>query len=286
MIAQHRAEYPLRLMCRVLEVSPAGFYAWQRRRPSPRQRQDTQLRVQIAAFHRQSRQRYGSPRILRDLREAGLRVSRRRVARLMREAGLVGVPARRFRLTTRSDHAHPVAPNHLGRQFAVAVPNRVWATDVTYLGTEEGWLYLAVLLDLASRRVVGWALAPRLDRHLVGAALDRALGRRAPAPGLLHHSDRGSVYASGDYQAQLTARGIVCSMSRRGDCWDNAVVESFFATLKRELVQREHWASRVVAHAAVAEYLAWYNLQRRHSQLGYRSPIAYETEVLHLDQAA
>jgi transposase InsO family protein len=286
MIARHRREYPLRLMCRVLEVSPAGFYAWQGRAPSGRQQQDTQLRVQIAAFHRQSRRRYGSPRILRDLRAAGRRVSRRRVARLMREAGLVGTPARRFRVTTQSEPGHAVAPNRLARQFAVATPNRVWATDVTYLWTEEGWLYLAVLLDLASRRVVGWALAPRLDRHLVGAALEQALGRRAPAPGLLHHSDRGSVYASGEYQARLAARGIVCSMSRRGDCWDNAVVESFFASFKRELVQRERWESRATAHAAVAEYLTWYNLQRRHSSLGYRSPAVYEAQVLHRRHAA
>ena len=286
MIAQHRAEYPLRLMCRVLEVSPAGFYAWQRRAPSARQRQDTQLRVQIAASHRRSRRRYGSPRILRDLREAGRRVSRRRVARLMREAGLVGVPARRFRVTTRSDHAQPVAPNRLARQFAVAQPNRVWATDVTYLWTEEGWLYLAVLLDLASRRVVGWALAPRLDRHLVAAALAQALGRRTPESGLLHHSDRGSVYASADYQARLAARGIVCSMSRRGNCWDNAVVESFFATCKRELAQREHWATRADAQVAVAAYLTWYNHDRRHATLGYRSPAAYEAEVLTPARAA
>lgn len=286
MIAQHRAEYPLRLMCRVLEVSPAGFYAWQRRAPSARQRQDTQLRVQIAASHRRSRRRYGSPRILRDLREAGTRVSRRRVARLMREADLVGVPARRFRVTTHSDPAQAVAPNRLARQFAVAQPNRVWATDVTYLWTEEGWLYLAVLLDLASRRVVGWALAPRLDRHLVASALAQALGRRAPGPGLLHHSDRGSVYASADYQARLTARGIVCSMSRRGNCWDNAVVESFFATCKRELVQREHWATRADAQVAVAEYLTWYNQDRRHSTLGHRSPAAYEAEGLTPARAA
>lgn len=286
MIAQHRAEYPLRLMCRVLEVSPAGFYAWQRRVPSARAQQDTQLRVQIAAFHRQSRRRYGSPRIHRDLREAGTRVSRRRVARLMREAGLVGLPARRFRVTTRGDHGQPVAPNHLGRQFAVRQPNRVWATDVTYLWTDEGWLYLAVLLDLASRRVVGWALAPRLDRHLVASALAQALGRRAPRPGLLHHSDRGSVYASAEYQARLAARGIVCSMSRRGDCWDNAVVESFFASVKRELVHRERWATRADAHAAVADYLTWYNVHRRHSALGYRSPAAYEAEVLKPARAA
>ena len=281
MIAQHRAAYPLRLMCRVLEVTPAGFYAWQRRPPSARQQEDTRLRVQIAAFHRRSRRRYGSPRILRDLRqEAGERVSRKRVARLMREAGLVGTPRRRFRVTTQRDPRQAPAPNRLARQFAVAQPNRVWATDVTYCWTNEGWLYLAVLLDLASRRVVSWAAAPRLDRHLVLTALDRALARRRPAPGLLHHSDRGGEYTSGDYQARLAAHGIICSMSRRGDCWDNAVVESFFATLKRELVHRERWATRAEAQAAIAEYLdGWYNVHRRHSALGYLSPAAYEARL-------
>jgi len=280
MIARYRAEYPLRLMCRVLHVSPAGFYAWQRRPPSARTRQDARLRVQVAAFHRRSRQTYGSPRILRDLREAGQPVGRKRVARVMREAGLVGTPPRRFRRTTDSQHAHPIAPNHLQRQFAVAEPNRVWATDITYVRTWAGWLYLAVVLDLASRRVVGWALDTRLDRHLVLTALERALARRAPGPGLLHHSDRGSQYASADYQARLRAHGIVCSMSRRGDCWDNAVVESFFATLKRELLHREAWPTRETASAAIADYIeAWYNIHRRHSALGYVSPAVYERRL-------
>jgi transposase InsO family protein len=282
MIAQYRAEYPLRLMCRVLAVSPAGFYAWQGRPPSARQQEDTRLRVQIAAFHQRSQRRYGSPRILTDLREeAGLRVSRKRVARVMQEAGLVGTPRRRFRVTTQSDPRQAPAPNHLARQFAVPQPNRVWATDVTYLHTGEGWLYLAVVLDLASRRVVGWAVAPRLDRHLVLTALDRALARRRPPRGLLHHSDRGAEYTSGDYQARLTAAGIVCSMSRRGDCWDNAVVESFFATLKRELVRDARWTTRTVAQQALAQYLdGWYNIHRRHSTLGYLSPAAYEARLL------
>ena len=280
MIAQHRAEYPLRLMCRVLAVSPAGFYDWQRRPPSARQRQDALLRVQVAAFHRRSRQTYGSPRLLEDLREAGVQVGRKRVARVMRAAGLVGTPPRRFRRTTDSRHASPIAPNHLNRQFSVAHPNRVWAADVTYVRTWAGWLYLAVVLDLASRRVVGWALAPRLDRQLVLTALERALARRAPDAGLLHHSDRGSAYASGDYQARLAAAGIVCSMSRRGDCWDNAVVESFFATLKRELLSRGVWTTRAAAHGAIAEYIeGWYNIHRRHSALGYLSPAVYEARL-------
>lgn len=280
MIAQYRGQYPLRLMCRVLAVSPAGFYAWQRRAPSARAREDTRLRVTVAALHRQSRQTYGSPRILRDLRAAGERVAQKRVARLLQEQGLVGTPLRRFQVTTDSRHAHPVAANHLARQFAIAQPNRVWATDVTYVATWAGWLYLAVVLDLGSRRVVGWALSSRLDRHLVLTALDRALTRRRPPPGLLHHSDRGSVYASGDYQARLAAVGLVPSMSRRGDCWDNAVVESFFATLKRELLARHRWPTREAASAAIAEYIdGWYNLHRRHSTLGYLSPAAYEARL-------
>lgn len=280
MIAQYRGQYPLRLMCRVLAVSPAGFYAWQRRAPSAHAREDTRLRVTVAALHRQSRQTYGSPRILRDLRAAGERVAQKRVARLLQEQGLVGTPRRRFQVTTDSRHAQPVAPNHLARQFAVAPLNRVWATDVTYVATWAGWLYLAVVLDLGSRRVVGWALSPRLDRHLVLTALDRALTRRRPPPGLLHHSDRGSVYASGDYQARLAAVGLVPSMSRRGDCWDNAVVESFFATLKRELLARHRWPTREAASAAIAEYIdGWYNLHRRHSTLGYLSPAAYEARL-------
>jgi transposase InsO family protein len=279
MIAQYRAEFPLRVMCRVLQVSPAGFYRWQHRGPSVRRQEDTQLQVQIAAFHRQSRRRYGSPRIHEDLRAAGAQVGRKRVARLMRAAGLRGTPRRAFRITTQSDDRQVPAPNHLARQFAVAQPNRVWATDVTYLRTDQGWLYLAVLIDLASRRVVGWAVAPRLDRHLVLTALHQALMTRQPARGLLHHSDRGQTYTCGDYRAALQAAGIAVSMSRRGDCWDNAVVESFFATLKRELVSQERWATRGQAEKAVRDYLAWYNQQRRHSTLGYLSPAAFEARL-------
>lgn len=279
MIAQFLGQYPLRLMCRVLQVSPAGFYAWQRRAPSARQEQDTRLGVAIAAAHRRSRRRYGSPRIHEDLRDSGARVGRKRVARLMRAAGLAGTPRRRFRVTTQADERHAPAPNWLGRQFTVPQPNQVWATDVTYLRTAQGWLYLAVILDLASRRLVGWALAPRLDRHLVLTALHQALVTRRPGAGLLHHSDRGHTYTCHEYQAALATAGITVSMSRRGDCWDNAVVESFFATLKRELVSQEHWSTREQAHHAVRDYLAWYNQQRRHSALGYLSPVAFEARL-------
>lgn len=280
-IARHRGEYPLILMCRVLQVARSAFYAWQCRGPSARQQQDTRLRVELAAFHRRSRASYGRPRLLRDLREAGYHVGHERVRRLMREAGLVGTPRRRFRVTTTSDARQPVAPNHLARQFAVATPNRVWAADITYCWTREGWLYLAVILDLASRRVVGWAASRRLERELILTALRRALALRQPGRGLLHHSDRGSQYASTDYQVLLAERGIVCSMSRRGDCWDNAVVESFFATLKRELVHQESWATRQVATRALADYIeGWYNRARRHSSLGYVSPLQYEEQLV------
>ena len=280
MIAEYRSRYPVALMCRVLGVSRAGYYARRHRGVSARTRTDTTLKVAIAASHRASDRTYGSPRILEDLREAGHRISRKRVARLMREVGIAGTPRRRYRRTTDSAHAFPVAANVLNRQFAAPEPDRVWAADITYLWTAEGWLYLAVLLDLSSRRVVGWALGRRLDNGLVRAALERALDTRRPATGLMHHSDRGSQYASRNYQGLLGARGIVCSMSRRGNCWDNAVVESFFATMKRELVRQHRWQTRTAASHAVFHWIeAWYNTRRRHSSLGYVSPAAYEKKL-------
>jgi transposase InsO family protein len=269
-------------MCRVLDVSASGFHAWQRRQPAARAIADALLQVRIAAIHRASRQRYGSPRVHQELRQGQqIRVGRKRVARLMRQAGLVAKRARRFRVTTQSRHPYPVAPNVLDRQFAVAQPNRAWAADITYVPTGEGWLYLAVLLDLASRRVVGWALRRTLDRELVVAALEQALRARQPGASLLHHSDRGSQYACGEYRALLAQRGITVSMSRRGDCWDNAVVESFFATFKTELVDEARWPTRVAAERAIAEFIeVWYNRQRRHSSLGYVSPVEYELKQM------
>ena len=282
-IARHRGEYPVTLMCRVLSVSRAAYYAWERRGPSARQQLDRQLQVALAGFHRRSGRTYGRPRLHRDVHDAGYRVGHERVRRLMRDAGLVGTPRRRFRVTTQSGHGQPVAPNTLARQFAVARPNQVWAADITYCGTAEGWLYLAVILDLASRRVVGWATSRVLERELVLRALRQALALRQPAPGLMHHSDRGTQYASMDYQLLLAARGIRCSMSRGGDCWDNAVVESFFATLKRELVGPERWATRAEAHRALTAYIdGWYNRHRRHSSLAYLSPIEYERKTMHV----
>jgi len=280
-IARHRGEYPLTLMCRVLDVSRAGFHAWQTRPRSARAQQDAALRVQIAAQHRRARAEYGARSHRRALRANGQHISRRRTRRLMHEAQCVAVTNRRWQVTTRADRTLPVAPNRLARQFTVAAPNRVWAADLTYCWTHEGWLYLAVVLDLCSRRVVGWATSPSPDAQVALAAWQRAVAVRQPAPGLLHHSDRGSIYAGGVYQAALVAQQAVGSMSRRGDCWDNAVVESFFATLKRGLVHRQTWATRSSLTRALVDYIdGWYNPERRHSSLGYVSPIAYEAQLI------
>ncbi|HEX9054187.1 MAG TPA: IS3 family transposase [Gemmatimonadales bacterium] len=279
-IAAHRKAFPLVLMCRVLRVSRSGFYAWVQRGPSARAQGEEELREAVRRAFRENHGRYGSPRILRDLRAQGIRTSKRRVERLMREEGLRARPRRRFVVTTDSAHAEAVASNQLERQFsvdAVAGPDRVWVSDITYLWTAQGWLYLAVVLDLATRRVVGWGLGATLETTLVLQALRMALGRRRPPTGLLHHSDRGCQYASAAYRAALAAAGITASMSRKGNCWDNAVAESFFATLKWELARRCRWATRAEARSAVFEYIeAWYNRRRRHSSLGYVSPAEYE----------
>jgi transposase InsO family protein len=278
-IAAEKASFPVRLLCRVLEVSRAGFYAWQDRAPSRHAHIDERLGVEIAAIHAASRRCYGSPRVHAELGARGHRTSRKRVARLMRQRGLAGRRRRRFRATTDSHHTLPVAANVLDRQFAQPAPDVAWVTDITYIATGEGWLYLAVILDLCSRLVVGWAVSERITRELTLTALEMALVRRRPLRGLVHHSDRGSQYASGDYQAVLAAEGIVCSMSRRGNCWDNAVAESFFATLKVELVHDASWATRQTARAELFEYIeVFYNGQRRHSSLGYLSPRAFERQ--------
>lgn len=272
--------FPLASLCRVLGVSRGGYYAWkarQARGPSPRQQEDAWVLCRIRYFFERSKGTYGSPRILRDLKEVGICCGKHRVARLMRRAGLRAVVAPRFRVTTNSKHALPVAENRLGRDFHAPAANQKWAADVTYVWTGEGWLYLAVVLDLFSRRVVGWSLQPTLHKELVLDALQMAVAGRRPGPGLLHHSDRGSQYASADFQTALRGAGIVCSMSRRGDCFDNAMVESFFGTLKQELVNRRHFATREAARREIFEYIeVWYNRQRRHSSLGYLSPEQFE----------
>ncbi len=282
-IAQHRDSYPLTLMCRVLAVARSGFYAWCRRPPSARAQTDTRLRVEIRAIHAASQRRYGRPRIHQELRAQGTRVSAKRVGRLLHAEGLRGKRTRRFVVTTRSAGGSGL-PNHLGRQFAVAqIPgrDRVWVADATACWTAQGWLYLAVVLDLSSRRVVGWAAGAHLDQGLAATALERALTLRQPAPGLLHHSDQGTVYRGGSYQGLLARHGCVVSCSRRGDCWDNAVMESFFATLKTELVHDAAWRTRAQAVTELAAYLdGWYNYARRHSSLGYLSPVEYERQHL------
>ena len=264
-------------MCRVLEVSTSGYYDWRGRAESQRKKQDRRLVVEIKAIHRQSRQTYGSPRIHDQLKDRGIRCGKKRVARLMQLHGLRAKQTRRFKATTDSKHTLPVADNVLSRQFTPSAPDVVWAADITYIPTRQGWLYLAVVLDLFSRRVVGWSMHKRLDRSLVLDALEMALRGRSPGPGLIHHSDRGSQYASGDYQALLEAQQMICSMSRRGNCWDNAPVESFFSTLKRELVHHCRYQTRAEARAELFEYIeVWYNRRRRHSSLGYQSPAEYE----------
>jgi putative transposase len=279
----HAAEYAVTTLCRALGVSKAGYYAWRERPPSARARADGELAAAIRAVHRESGRTYGSPRVHRELRERGRRHGVKRVARVMREQGIRATAPRRFRVTTQSDPAHPVAPNVLGRRFAVSehrVPDRVWVGDITYLSTREGWLYLAVVLDLASRKVVGWAMRHTLERGLTLDALDMAIRRRRPGPGVLHHADRGSQYACGDYRAMLAAHGMTRSMSRTGDCWDNAVAESFFATLKRELADGADWRTREEARTAVFAYIeTWYNRRRRHSALGYLSPEQFEQRL-------
>lgn len=277
-IQRHEGTFALTLMCRVLTVSRAGYYAWRQRPPSARARQDTQLRVAIRAIHGASQQRYGSPRIHRELMAQRWACSRKRVARLMRLDGLRGKRSRRYRCTTQADGTPP-APNRLRRAFQVSALNHVWASDVTACATAEGWLYLAAVLDLASRRVVGWAAGATPGQELTVPALRGALEQRAPAAGFLHHSDRGAHYTGTVYQRLLAAHGATVSMSRRGDCWDNAVVESFFATLKTELRPDTMWRSRTEGIDALRQYIAWYNGQRRHSTLNYMSPVAYEAQL-------
>ena len=280
-IQTEKAMYPVRMLCRTFAVSSAGFYAWCRRGLSLRAQEDAALKVEIRAAHAASGKRYGSPRIHADLKAGDQHVGRKRVARLMREEGIEGQRKRRFRVTTDSKHSHPVAPNELQRNFTAPAPNKVWVTDITYIWTREGWMYLAAILDLYSRRVVGWSMDSCIDRTLALDALGMALRTRCPEAGLLHHSDRGVQYASTEYQAELRMQGMICSMSRKGDCWDNAVAESFFSTLKAELVHRTDYVSRSQARASIFEYIeAFYNGRRRHSALGYVSPVEHEAAAV------
>ncbi len=279
-IEEQRALHSVRRMCRVLEVSAAGFYESRGRAPSARALADVAIREAVIRAHTESRRRYGRPRIHAELRAEGFTIGQKRVGRIMKSAGLRGIQPRRFRKTTDSNHELPIAPNVLARSFDVAeigATNRVWAGDITYLPTREGWLYLAVVIDLASRRVVGWSMDSTMQRSLVIDALRMALKRRRPRRGMMFHSDRGSQYASQDYRDVLKEFGMIPSMSRKGECWDNAVVESFFGSMKTELCD-PIWESRAHARAAIFEYIEiWYNRKRRHSTLGYVSPEEYES---------
>jgi transposase InsO family protein len=279
-IDAEKAIWPVRIMCRALHISRSAYYDWKQARTTARGAADARLRIHIKAIHRRSRGTYGVPRVLVELRAEGHQVGKERVARLMREQGLTGTPKRRYRpKTTDSDHDDRVAKNLLDRQFEAGSPNRAWVGDITYLPTRAGWVYLAVLIDLFSRKVVGWSLQKHMQTELCLEALHQAVAIRQPAAGMLHHTDRGSQYTSDDYQDALKAFGATPSMSRKGNCWDNAVAESFFGTLEQELVlqQEEVWANEIAARAAVGDYIhCFYNQQRRHSTLGQISPVEFE----------
>jgi transposase InsO family protein len=275
-IAAEKAHYPVQRLCRALGVTRSGFYAWARRPPAPRTRDDARLLVRVRVAHAESRGTYGRPRLTRALRHAGIRISGKRVARLMRAAGLVARGRRRFRVTTQAAADRYCVPNRLARRFAPRDAGGMWAADITACWTRAGWCYLAVILDLATRRVVGWAVRPDLTTELVRAALHRALGRHGGRP-VLHHSDRGTQYASAAYHQLLAVHGITASMSRTGNCWDNAPVESFFSTLKTELWPDRPWVDPQQATAAIGDYIdRFYNTHRLHSSLGYRTPAAVE----------
>ena len=276
---KHRGQFSVTAMARVLEVSTSGYYHWRRREESQRSKANRKLLVEIRTVHAESNATYGSPRVYRELKARGLQCGENRVARLMRLHAVRPKQVRRYKATTDSKHDLPVADNHLDRQFDPPAPNEAWAADITFIWTREGWLYVAVVMDLFSRRVIGWSMQSRLKRGLVIDALKMAMGTRHVTGSLLCHSDQGSQYASGDYQTLLADASIVCSMSRKGDCWDNAPVESFFASLKRERASHRHYETREAARIDLFQYLeTWYNRKRLHSSLGYLSPADYEEQ--------
>ncbi len=281
------ANHTIRMLCRVLQVSRSAFYAW-RAEPKRRQQSDAELAVHIKGIHRESRGTYGSPRITVALRREGIHVNRKRVARVMREQGVRGIPSRRFRgTTTDSAHDKVVAPERLGRGFTAMRPNQIWVGDITYLRVGTAWAYLAVLIDLFSRRVVGWSLESHMRTELAANALRQALVVRQPDAGLVHHTDRGVQYASDAYTALLADAGFVQSMSRKGNCWDNAVSESFFGTLEQELIKDKPWHTLTEARTAIGNYIhQFYNHQRLHSTIGYCSPVQFESNHRALEREA
>lgn len=276
-IHAEKANVSIAFACRVFGVSRSGYYRWAKAPPSARTRNDRRLAAQVRAIHEEHKGRYGSPRIHRELRARGQRVGRKRVARLMNIQGLRGRNPKRFRRTTDSNHRNRIAPNLLQQNFAVEQPDQAWVGDITYVPTREGWLYLAVLLDLFSRRVIGWGMSETIDTRLALSALEMALDRRRPDEGAFHHTDRDSRYASDEYRRALETAGLVPSMSRRADCYDNAVAESFFATLEKELLDDTPFPTKSCARRAIADYIDnYYNTQRLHSYLGYKTPVEYE----------
>lgn len=280
-IEDHRATWPIAIQCRVLAVSRSGYYEWRRRPVSERAQRRESLTAQIREFHVGPHASYGSPRVHRELRARGELVNEKTVAAVMRAAGIQAKSQRKFRVTTTdSNHTQPVAQNILNREFTAQQRNQKWVADITYVATLEGWLYLAAVIDLFTRKVVGWSMSERIDSRLVVDALEMAVSRELPEAGLVAHSDRGVQYASEHYQGVLTQHDIECSMSRKGNCWDNAPAESFFATLKKELVHHETYATREAARASLFDYIeVFYNRERRHSALGYVSPLAFEQEA-------
>ena len=278
-IHAEKASFPIAAMCRLFDVTRQGYYAYATRPPSARVRSDAELCVLIREAFEETLQTYGSPRVLEELRRRGRQVGKRRVERCMRSMGLTPPSAPQRARTTLRDESHPVAPNELARDFTATRPNERWVTDITYVWTDEGWVYLAAILDLFSRAVVGWAVDTNLSTHLPLTALRAAVRRRRPEAGLLHHSDRGCQYTSARYREELAALGITVSMSRKGNCWDNAVAESFFGTLKTELVHRRRWSGRIELRNAVFEYIeVFYNRRRLHSAIGYKTPHEAEQE--------
>jgi transposase InsO family protein len=271
--------FPVTVLCRVMKVSRSGFYQYlQRCENGVHSPQETALRARIGAIFKQHRSKYGSRRIKKQLRDEGHQIGRYKVRRIMRQLGLKAKVAKRYKLTTDSRHSFPVAPNILDRQFDVKKPNQVWTADISYVWTFEGWLYLAVVMELFSRQIVGWATDKRMKKQLTLDALAMAYWRRKPQAGLLHHSDRGSQYACTDYKKRLAAYGMVASMSRKGDCWDNAPTERFFRSLKSERLSDYRFATRRAASSEILDYICYYNAVRLHSAIGYQAPMAYEKE--------
>ena len=283
-ISDHCSGLRVEMMCRALKVSRSGYYAWADRGPSRREQTNQQLLVKIKRSYDDSRQLYGSPRVTVDLRESGETCNRKRVARLMRLNGLAAKTKRRFRITTNSRHNHAAAPNLVNQEFTAGKPGQLWTSDITYLWTKAGWLYLSVVLDVYNRQIVGWAMSERLNRQLVIASLQQAMNRRSPTENLIFHSDQGSQYTSDEFRQLLHNHGILASNSGRGNCYDNAITETFFHTLKTELVYFENYQTREEARLSVFEYIeVFYNRQRRHSALGYKSPIDFLNQENYLN---